>query len=151
MTAHCQQQCPSYTPCDKCMAHRSHQICLRSESEDSIDIELNSESSVQLRLCFLFSSHSHFSSRFDVLLTVIYSVLVQALPTEQATPALTDSFSQGHDPFAHACKARPLTIVGRPFLSVSLTLSLSLSLSLSWSWLLSLYTIMTKEFRRSLM
>ena len=42
-----------------------------SESEDSIDIELNSESSVQLRLCCLFFSHSHFSSRFDVLHTVI--------------------------------------------------------------------------------
>ena len=42
-----------------------------SESADSIDIELNSENSEQLRLCFLFFSHSHFSMRFDVLHTVI--------------------------------------------------------------------------------
>ena len=26
VTAHCRQQCPSYTPCDKCKAHLSHQI-----------------------------------------------------------------------------------------------------------------------------
>ena len=32
-------------------------------------------------------------------------------------------FSRGHDPFAHACKARPLTIVGWTSLSVSLSLS----------------------------
>ena len=57
------------------------------------------------------------------MLTVIYSVLVQTLPTEQATPALTDSFSQGHDPSAHACKARPLTFVGWPSLSVSMSMS----------------------------
>ena len=48
---------------------------------------------------------------------------VQILPTEQATSALTDFFSRGHDPFAHACKARPPTIVGRTSLSVSLSLS----------------------------
>ena len=36
---------------------------------------------------------------------------MQTLPTAQATPALTDSFSWGHDPLTHACKARPLTIV----------------------------------------
>ena len=50
-------------------------------------------------------------------------MLVQTLPTAQVTPALTDSFSRGHDPFAHACKARPLTIVGWTSLSVSLSLS----------------------------
>ena len=32
-------------------------------------------------------------------------------------------FSRGHDPFAHACEARPLTIVGWISLSVSLSLS----------------------------
>ena len=60
---------------------------------------------------------------FDVLHTVINSVYVQTVPSEQATPALTDSFSRGHDPFVHACKAWPLTIVGRTSLSVSLSLS----------------------------
>ena len=40
-------------------------------------------------------------------------VQVQALPTEQAAPVLTDSFSRGYDPYTHACKARPLTTVGR--------------------------------------
>ena len=52
---------------------------------------------------------------FDVLHTVINSVYVQTLPTEQATSVVTDFFSRGHDPFAHACEARPLTIVGRTF------------------------------------
>ena len=54
---------------------------------------------------------------FDVLHTVINSVFVQNLPTEQATSVATD-FSRGYDPYTHACKARPPTIVGRPFLSV---------------------------------
>ena len=47
---------------------------------------------------------------------------VQTLPTEQATSVVTDFFSRGHDPYAPACKARPLTIVGRTSLSVSLSL-----------------------------
>ena len=55
---------------------------------------------------------------FDVLHTVINSVYVQTLPTEQATSVVTDFFSRGHDPFAHVCKARPLNIVGRTSLSV---------------------------------
>ena len=50
--------------------------------------------------------------------TVINSVYVQTLPTEQVPSALTDSFSWGHDPFTHACKARPLTVVGWTSLSV---------------------------------
>ena len=70
-----------------------------------------------------------FSLSFDVLHTVINSLLVQTFRTAQVTPALTDSFSRGHDPFAHACQARPLTIVGWTSLSVSLSLSLSLSLA----------------------
>ena len=45
-------------------------------------------------------------------------VQVQTLPTEQAAPVLTDSFSRGYDPYTHACKARPLTTVGRTSLSV---------------------------------
>ena len=32
---------------------------------------------------------------------------------EQATSALTGFFSRSHDPYAHACKVKPLTIVGR--------------------------------------
>ena len=45
-------------------------------------------------------------------------VQVQTLPTAQATPAPTDSFSRGYDPHTHACKARPLTTVGWTSLSV---------------------------------
>ena len=58
---------------------------------------------------------------FDVLHTVINSVYVQTLPTEQATSVVTDFFSRGHCPFAHACKARPPPTVGRTSLSVSLS------------------------------
>ena len=47
-------------------------------------------------------------------------MLVQTLSSEQAAPALTDSFSRGHDPSAHACKARPLTFVGWTSLGVSI-------------------------------
>ena len=61
------------------------------------------------------------SLMFDVLHIVINSVYAQTLPTEQATTVVTD-FSRGHDPFAHACKAWPPTIVGRTSLSVSLPL-----------------------------
>ena len=43
---------------------------------------------------------------------------VQALPTEQAAPVLTDSVSRGYDPCTHACNARPPTTVGRTSLSV---------------------------------
>ena len=55
--------------------------------------------------------------------TLSSTVYVQTLPTERATSVVTDFFSRGHDPFAHACKARPLTIVGRTSLSVSLSMS----------------------------
>ena len=61
---------------------------------------------------------SFFFSLFDVLHTVINSVYVQNLSTEQATLVVTDSFSWGYDPYTHACKARPLTTVGRTSLSV---------------------------------
>ena len=84
-----------------------------TESEDSSD--LSSENFTSYSLCFFptcFFLWSH------VLHIVINGVCVQTLPTAQATPALTDSFSRGHDPFAHACKARPLTIVGWISLSV---------------------------------
>ena len=43
---------------------------------------------------------------------------VRTSPTEQAAPVLTDSFSLGYDLYTHACKARPLTTVGRTSLSV---------------------------------
>ena len=67
---------------------------------------------------------SCFCLMFDVLHTVINSVYVQTLSTEQGTSVLKDFFAS-HDPFAHACKAGPLTIVGRISLSVPLLLSLS--------------------------
>ena len=59
-----------------------------------------------------------FSLMFDVLHTVIDSVYVRTLPAVQVPSALTDSFSRGHDPFTHACKARPLTVVEWTSLSV---------------------------------
>ena len=59
---------------------------------------------------------------FGELHTVINSVYVQTLPTEQASPALRLFFAGSS--FAHACKARPPTIVGGTSLSVSLSLSL---------------------------
>ena len=62
-----------------------------SDSEDSI--ELNAENLFQPQLVFFSFYHSHFSSRSDVLHTVINCVQVQTLPTAQATPALTDSFA----------------------------------------------------------
>ena len=49
---------------------------------------------------------------------VINSVHVQNLPTEQATSVVTGCFSWGYYPYTHACKARPLTTVGRTSLSV---------------------------------
>ena len=47
---------------------------------------------------------------------------VRTLPTVQVPSASTDSFSRGHDPFTHACKAREL----------SLSLSLSNTLRVVW-------------------
>ena len=50
----------------------------------------------------------------DVLHTVINSVYVQL-----ANRASRNRFfSWGYDPYTHACKARPLTTVGRTSLSV---------------------------------
>ena len=60
-----------------------------------MDIELNSENSVQLRLCFLFSA-TRISHRDSMYCTLsFYCVQVQSLPTAQATLALTDSFFAG--------------------------------------------------------
>ena len=53
-------------------------------------------------------------------------VQVQTLPTEQAAPALTDSFSRVYDPYTHACKARPPMTVGRTSLSVIVNSGLEL-------------------------
>ena len=62
-------------------------------------------------------------------------VQVQALPTEQAAPVLTDSLSQGYDPYTHACKARPLTTVGRTSLSVIIIIVLLFSAWVFLFWL----------------
>ena len=64
-----------------------------SEPEDSSDIELNSENSVQLRLCFPLSAArtSHRDSKYCTL--SFNCVQVQTVPTAQVTPALTDFFS----------------------------------------------------------
>ena len=72
--------------------------------------DFNSEKLYQQQPVFL---SSYVFSMFDVLHTVINSVYMKNLPTKQATSVVTDSFSWGYDPFTHACKARPLTTVGR--------------------------------------
>ena len=73
---------------------------------------------------FYFSLPFYFSHRDPRCCTLSFNcVQVQTLPKEQATPALTDSFSRGYDPYTHACKARPPTIVGRTSLSVIVSLS----------------------------
>ena len=67
----------------------------------------------------------------DVLHTVVHNV--HNLPTEQAASA-QHFFSRGHDPYTHACKARP------PSTDVGL---LRVSLSFPWkvgetpNWLLN--------------
>ena len=61
---------------------------------------------------------SYVVSMFDVLHTVVNSVYVQTLPTEQATSVVTGFFSRGYDPYTLACYSRPQTIVGRTSLSV---------------------------------
>ena len=76
--------------------------------------DFNSENLYQQQPVFL---SSYVFSIFDVLHTVINSVYVQNLPTEQATSVVT-FFSQGYDTYTHTCKARPLTTVGRTSLSV---------------------------------
>ena len=54
---------------------------------------------------------------FDVLHTVINSV--RGKLANRASHLSCDRFySRGYDPYTHACKARPLTTVGRTFLSV---------------------------------
>ena len=94
-----------------------------AESEDSIDDEFNSENSLQLRLYYLFSLPCYFLIETRCTAHCHFNrVQVQTLPTEQAAPVLTDSFSPGYDPYTHACKARPLTTVGRTSLSVIITI-----------------------------
>ena len=56
------------------------------------------------------------------------------LPTEQAAPGLTD-FSRCCDPYTQACKARPLTTVGRTSLSGIIWHQLSATSTLpDWSF-----------------
>ena len=94
-----------------------------TESEDSSDS--NSENLYQQQPVFI-SSLRVFSLVFDVLHTVINSVCVCANLANRASHTSSNRlFSRGHDPFAHACEARPLTIVGWTSLSVSLSLSMS--------------------------
>ena len=75
---------------------------------------------VSLRVFLLFE----FISWLDVLHTVLNSGLVRSLPKVQTSSVQQILFSRGHDPYTHACKARPpLTDVG--LLGVSLSLSLN--------------------------
>ena len=93
--------------------------CVAQNPRDSIDDEFHSENSLQLRLCFFFQPSVLFSHRDPMYSTLSFNrVQVQTLPTEKAAPVLTDSFSHRYDPYTDACKARPLTTVGRTSLSV---------------------------------
>ena len=79
-----------------------------TESEDSAQLIqwiCNSNS-----LC-LFHPFAY-SLMFDVLHTVINSVYVQ-LANRASHLSCNRCFSWGYDPYTHACKARPLTSVGR--------------------------------------
>ena len=60
----------------------------------------------------------------DVLHTVINSVYVETNANRASHTSVTDFFSRDHDPFTQASQARPLAVVGRTPLSVSLSLSL---------------------------
>ena len=76
----------------------------------------------------IFQQQPVFDSSFRVFFCVrCYCTLsstvckCHTLPTAQVPSALTDSLSWGHDPFTHACKARPLTVVRWTSLSVIVT------------------------------
>ena len=81
--------------------------CVAQNLRISIVKIFNSVNSLHFLIATRCTAHCHFNR-----------VQVLALSTEQAAPVLTDSFSRGHDPFTHACKARPLTDVDWTFLSV---------------------------------
>ena len=89
-----------------------------SESEDSIDGGLNSENSVQLRLCFLF--FQPLALLIEIRRTAHCHVTVcWCKPCQQRKPHLLwQTSSRGYDPYTHACRARPLTTVGWTSLSV---------------------------------
>ena len=96
-----------------------------TESKDSSDLHLDNLCQQQpvliSSLCFFFSLCSMYCTLSS---TVCLCKLCQQSKPHQHE----HSFSRGHDPFAHAChacKARPLSIVGWTALSVSLSLSLS--------------------------
>ena len=76
--------------------------------------DFNSVNLYEQQLVFI---SSFVVSMFDVLHTVINSVYVQNLPTEQAN-SCHRFFSRCYDPYTHGCKARPLTTVGRTSWSV---------------------------------
>ena len=74
---------------------------------------------------FYFSFPLYFSHRDPMSRCHLTVCKCKTLPTEQAAPALTDSFSRG-DPSTHACKARPPMTVGRTSLSVIVNSGLEL-------------------------
>ena len=86
----------------------------RTESEDSSDFEFNefipaTDCVWLIPSCFLCLMYFHM---------VINCVQVHTLPTAQVPSAFADYFSWCHEPFTHACKARPPTVVGWTSLSV---------------------------------
>ena len=82
---------------------------MRCTGYDSSD--LNSENLFQQQPVFISSLRVFF------LLCSMYCTL--SFANRASTSVVTDFFSRGHDPFAHACNARPLTIVGWTSVSVS--------------------------------
>ena len=69
-------------------------------------MNLNSENSLQLRLRFLFQPPVFLTEIRCTAQCHLTCVQVQTLPTAQATPALTDSFSWGYDPYTHTIAVR---------------------------------------------
>ena len=80
-----------------------------------------------IQIHYSYACTTFFSLPFYFLSCHFNRVQVQTLPTEQAAPVLTDSFSRGYGPNAHASKARPLTTVGQTSLSVIMIIKVWLS------------------------
>ena len=85
---------------------------------DKEEFFLNSFEFVIAQACQFFSLS---------LSTVFYNVSDAHRASCARTTSLTESSSRGYDPFTQVRRARLLTDVGEPFLSVSLSLSLSLN------------------------
>ena len=104
-----------------------------TESEDSSD--LNSENLFQQQPCVYFIPSCFFLYVIRCTAHCHQQCVCAKLANRASHTSFNRLFSGGHDPFAHACKARPLTIVGWTSLSVSLSCHGCDMLNRSGSWL----------------